>query len=82
MARLQTTVLARPGTPRLHQVGITHKSVIDHFGPERGAAIWQDVVTKQIDVEATNDAARARLAGDARAALGGGPTARACSPPC
>ncbi|MEP6861689.1 MAG: iron-containing alcohol dehydrogenase [Deltaproteobacteria bacterium] len=60
MARLQTTVLARPGIPRLHAVGITHKSVIDHFGPERGAAIWQDVVTKQIDVAATND----RLARD------------------
>ncbi|HET9993041.1 MAG TPA: iron-containing alcohol dehydrogenase [Kofleriaceae bacterium] len=69
MARLQTTVLERPGTPRLHAVGITHKSVIDHFGPERGAAVWEDVVTKQIDVAATNErlarawpAMRARLA--------------------
>ena len=60
MARLQTTVLAREGIPRLRAVGITHKSVIDHFGPERGAAVWHDVVTKQIDVDATN----ARLARD------------------
>jgi glycerol-1-phosphate dehydrogenase [NAD(P)+] len=55
MARLQTTVLARSGTPRLRPVGITHKSVIDHFGPERGAAVWQDVAVKQVDVDAAND---------------------------
>jgi glycerol-1-phosphate dehydrogenase [NAD(P)+] len=60
MARLQTTVLARPGTPRLRPIGITHKSVIDHFGPERGAAVWQDVAVKQIDVAAVNE----RLARD------------------
>jgi glycerol-1-phosphate dehydrogenase [NAD(P)+] len=54
MARLQTTVLARTRQPRLRPVGITHRSVIDHFGPERGAAVWADVSTKQVDIDAAN----------------------------
>ena len=57
MARLQTNVLARTA-PRLRPIGITHASVISHFGPERGAAVWADVSTKQVDVAAAN----ARLA--------------------
>ncbi|HEY0255411.1 MAG TPA: iron-containing alcohol dehydrogenase, partial [Kofleriaceae bacterium] len=58
MARLQTTVLARTGTPQLRPIGITHKSVIDHFGPDRGAAVWADVAAKQVDIATVN----ARLA--------------------
>lgn len=60
MARLQTTVLARATTPQLRPIGITLKSVLDHFGPERGAAVWNDVSAKQVDVPSAN----ARLASD------------------
>jgi glycerol-1-phosphate dehydrogenase [NAD(P)+] len=69
MARLQTTVLARTTTPKLRPIGITLKSVLDHFGPERGAAVWSDVSAKQVDIEVANarlesdwPAMRARLA--------------------
>ena len=68
MARLQSAVLARTA-PRLRPIGITHASVISHFGPERGAAVWEDVRTKQVDLAAVNGrlathwpAFRARLA--------------------
>ncbi len=60
MARLQTMVLTGHKAPRLRPVGITRASVLSHFGPERGEAVWRDVSTKQIDVEAAN----ARLASD------------------
>jgi glycerol-1-phosphate dehydrogenase [NAD(P)+] len=60
MARLQTTVLARTTTPQLRPIGITLKSVLDHFGPQRGAAVWSDVSAKQVDLAVAN----ARLASD------------------
>ncbi|MFT3699348.1 MAG: iron-containing alcohol dehydrogenase [Kofleriaceae bacterium] len=58
MARLQSGILERTEHPQLRAIGITKKSVLDHFGPERGEAVWADVSTKQVDV----DAANARLA--------------------
>ncbi len=54
MARLQTAMLAHPA-PRLGPIGITHASVLAHFGPVRGAAVWEDVRTKQVDVAAANE---------------------------
>src|SRR5664279_2875618 len=53
-------VVARARTPQLRPIGITLKSVLDHFGPERGAAVWSDVSAKQVDIEVAN----ARLASD------------------
>jgi len=60
MARLQSTVMARTTTPQLRPIGITRKSVLDHFGPERGEAVWQDVSAKQVDIAVAN----ARLTSD------------------
>lgn len=60
MARLQHDILERTEHPQLRQIGITKKSVLDHFGPERGEAVWADVSSKQIDVTAANE----RLARD------------------
>ncbi len=48
MARLQERVLAG-GRPRLSPSAADEASVIDHFGPELGAACWAEFSAKRLD---------------------------------
>lgn len=75
MAALQEHLLAGP-PPRVGETAVQREDVVAHFGPERGAACWEEFAAKRLDTHAARclneriaarwDGIRTRIAAIAR----------------